>query len=82
LSEVLKLRRQKGKGGREIYLRIFFAAQVFSWWVHIMLIDIGFAHYKLFLRRGITRFSIQGVLDGEKVATSKGSLAFKVELAI
>jgi hypothetical protein len=47
-----------------------------------MLIDIGLAHYKLFLRWGITIFSIQGVLDGEKIATSKGSLAFKLELAI
>jgi hypothetical protein len=47
-----------------------------------MLIDIGLAQYKLFLRWGITRFSIQGVLDGEKIATSKGSLAFKLELAI
>jgi len=45
-----------------------------------MLIDIGLAHYKLFLRWGITRFSIQGVLDGEEIATTKGSLAFKLEL--
>jgi hypothetical protein len=42
-----------------------------------MLIDIGLAHYKLFLRWGITRFSIQGVLDGEKIATTKRLLGFQ-----